>query len=74
MEWTIMQNERGKPSHEYSPLGSAWMATSTAAWMCNGVDQMYHWFDGLPGLVNKSGDGRQILFFEQVSGLQKCSS
>jgi hypothetical protein len=62
MEWTVLQ--KGSNS-EWSPLGSAWMATSTAAWVCNGVDRTFHWFDGLTGLVNRSGDGRKVLFFEQ---------
>lgn len=67
MEWAIMRNER-RASKEPAALGAAWMAASAAAWMCQGADRLFHWGlgnRGLTPLVNRSGDGRRVQFFEQ---------
>ena len=54
-EWSILVNELGKGTTEPSSLGTAWTAASTAAWICRGVDRVFHWESGTV-LRNVSGD------------------
>jgi hypothetical protein len=63
-EWSILRNELGQPTFEPSSVGTAWTAASTAAWVCHGVDRIFHWESGTT-LRNSSGDGRLVNFFEQ---------
>ena len=64
MEWSILTNELHEPTTEPSSVGTAWSAQSVAEWMCHGVDRIFHWETGTT-LVNSSGDGRLVNFYEQ---------
>ena len=67
MEWAILRNEN-RASKEPASLGAAWTAASLASWVCSGADRVFHWglgSRGLAPLVNRSGDGRRVQFFEQ---------
>ena len=63
-EWSILKNELRQPTWEPSALGTAWSAASATTWMCHGVERIFHWETGTT-LVNRSGDGRLVNFYEQ---------
>jgi len=63
-EWSILTNEVNQRTYEPSALGTAWTAASTTAWMCEGVERIFHWQGGT-SLRNVSGDGRLVNFYEQ---------
>jgi len=45
-EFGILTNEAGESSFEPSSVGTAWATVSATAWMCNGVDRLFHWESG----------------------------
>ena len=64
MEWSILTNELRQPTWEPSSVGTAWSAASATAWMCHGVDRIFHWETGT-SLRNSTGDNRIVYFYEQ---------
>jgi hypothetical protein len=75
-EWSILNNEKGRPTWEPSSLGAAWSAASVARWVCaGGVDKIFHWEAGTtvtnlttdPAMAGggRNGDGRLVNFYEQ---------